>query len=207
MDLDDELDRIIRVCSSWRSLITFLVVVIIFGMIVWLFLRKKDVEFRCAPNECATSLATGEKRCGEGILYDPKSEVCNPKYSCVSSKTPYAVLNDGRTQLFGACTGYTPCRCVNQQTMNRYIASGSYVWLNNIVDANSQVDSSLLEKIKYLPCESGTIAFESGVLVTRDLLFDTPLACFKVDSINCKHNEVPVFDLGGTNVAYCSRIF
>lgn len=96
----------------------------------------------CNPGQCATNLYNGEKRCGinsaEGILYDPFYEVCNSKYYCDNKDTPYALLGNGSTNVYGVCEPETTCRCLKhpQCSINSLVVFSSFT-------------SSNFENIKY----------------------------------------------------------
>lgn len=81
----------------------------------------------CPAGECGTNMLTGEKRCLESssdiILIDPSSEVCNPKYSCTSTLTPYALLSDGSTSFVGTCETGNTCRCLKYAQCGTHVCS------------------------------------------------------------------------------------
>jgi hypothetical protein len=96
--------------------IIFLSIITVFIFIVYKDIRNESVFFACPRSECPTSLTTGEKRCpvdvNESVLYDPVEEVCNSRYTCENSRTPYALMSDGSTNNLGVCEKDSICRCL-----------------------------------------------------------------------------------------------
>ena len=93
----------------------------------------------CDPGQCPTNVSTGEKRCpADGtkqMLYDPVSEVCNPKDSCTNTKTPYSMNFDLSTNAQGICD-ISGCRCVNyfqtpSYTQALFQVSGGNIYTTN----------------------------------------------------------------------------
>lgn len=104
---------------------TIIAAIIIFflivgGLVLYKFVTNSisDTYYLvCEPNKCATNIYNGEKRCGINnipIIYNPAFEVCNSRYACDNLKTPYALRNDGSTDITGICDFETPCRCLTQ---------------------------------------------------------------------------------------------
>lgn len=82
--------------------------------------------WRCPPQYCATTLSTGVKACSDGddtVAYDPGTQVCNPRYFCTNSLTPYALNSDGGTNNAGVCETNVECACLSSQRCPRYISS------------------------------------------------------------------------------------
>jgi hypothetical protein len=81
----------------------------------------------CPSGQCGTNMLSGEKRCPESlsdvILIDPSSEVCNPKFSCTSTLTPYALLSDGSTSFVGTCEAGNTCRCLKYAQCGTHVCS------------------------------------------------------------------------------------
>ncbi len=113
-------------------LVTISIIII---LITWAFLARSASSdlatssfiYTCNPGDCPTNVSTGEKRCAPDVTtslpYDPSREVCNPKTGCTNSRTPYAVREDGSSELSGICPNSTTCRCVANQTFPLYIMS------------------------------------------------------------------------------------
>lgn len=72
--------------------------------------------FQCPPGECSTSLTTGDKKCpknsDDSIIYDKAKEVCNSKYTCENKATPFALMGDGSTNMYGVCAKDEICKCL-----------------------------------------------------------------------------------------------
>lgn len=84
--------------------------------ILWHYTASEEEAFgQCNQGECATNVSTGQKRCPNDansyLLYDLKTEVCNPATSCTSSRTPYAINTDGSFNADGICEKNFTCRC------------------------------------------------------------------------------------------------
>lgn len=71
---------------------------------------------KCAPGQCPTNKATGEKRCPVNPFdtpsFDPSIEVCNSANTCENTLTPYALQSDGSTRTGGDCESGVTCRCL-----------------------------------------------------------------------------------------------
>lgn len=74
-----------------------------------------EIYLQCLPNQCATNIYNGLKRCPLEsdvlIAYDPSYEVCNYKFTCENSITPYAQHPNGSTTDNGICSDGT-CKCL-----------------------------------------------------------------------------------------------
>ena len=113
--------------------IIFVVLIIIFVVgcitIYYFFTTKKNSQtfLVCDPGECSTNVYNGEKKCSsndkEKIVYDPAFEVCNSKYTCNSSRTPYALNSDGSTNNLGVCQNDTICRCLKSARCSTDVVS------------------------------------------------------------------------------------
>lgn len=110
--------------SITEVIIVVTILVFLLAFLVWLISSRSDeivtsgqVSFYCAEGQCPTNLQTGEKRCpansATSVLYDPRVEVCNSRYTCENYLTPYAILPDGSTNSLGACAPGETCRCVS----------------------------------------------------------------------------------------------
>lgn len=99
-----------------------LMIIAILGFWIWvMYMIYRNTPtpkyfLKCDPGKCATNIYNGEKRCGTDdgvpVVYDPIYEVCNSRFTCESTLTPYAVQLDGSTNLSGICPDTTICRCV-----------------------------------------------------------------------------------------------
>ena len=99
----------------------------------------------CDPGKCATSIYNGEKRCPElvtsSIAYDPSFEVCNSRFACENTTTPFALGSNGATNTFGSCDSGSICRCLNKpqcsyDTSVIFTVNGGVV--GNFADASSR---------------------------------------------------------------------
>lgn len=98
--------------------------IIILGFWIWvMFMVRYSTPapkyfLKCDPGKCSTNIQTGEKKCNTDpnipVIYDPAYEICNSKFACDNLLTPYAVQNDGSTDISGVCESGTICRCVKQ---------------------------------------------------------------------------------------------
>ncbi|GIW70050.1 MAG: hypothetical protein KatS3mg101_0797 [Patescibacteria group bacterium] len=170
----------------------------LFLFFIWVFFKLFHSpgvgKLRCKDGYCATSLITGNKRCGTGVIYDPAFETCNPPFSC-EHPTPYAVKLDGSTDDTGVCPKDTICRCLRKPRCNPMTVTvfervedfyrqrddlnensqcyiSPYV-LNRLVPRTSEcsfgrspTNEELLNCIKSNPCNRGTLAFfeDTGVV-------------------------------------------
>lgn len=110
------LDGEIVVCLVLFSL---LLVGVYISVVLYMYPSVGKVYLECEDGKCATSLVTGEKRCnidggGGTITYDPSTEVCNSRFACENSLTPYAVQPDEGTDSSGLCYPGTICRCLTK---------------------------------------------------------------------------------------------
>lgn len=87
--------------------------------------QRQSGYLPCPKDECATNVKTGQKTCPEkdGIIYYFQGdEVCNPRNSCTSNFTPYAVTSDGSTNFDGVCQD-DECPCLSHMICSDYILS------------------------------------------------------------------------------------
>jgi hypothetical protein len=81
----------------------------------------------CKIGECATNIINGYKICSDDenqpIRYNPTSEVCNKKYECNNTTTPYAIKADGSTTITGICEDKVACSCIKNPQCPNYILS------------------------------------------------------------------------------------
>lgn len=102
------------------SLILFIAIVVAYN--VWRT-PPTNAYITCERGKCATSIFNGDKRCptsGDHIIVrDPAREVCNSKYRCNNQVTPYALLSDGSTSVFG-CEEGEVCRCLREPRCPSY---------------------------------------------------------------------------------------
>ena len=110
--------------------ISIILILLFIFYLVYLFSitpRKSptNVEVACAPGQCITNIYTGEKTCpsSDNITFfvNPTREVCNSKYTCESSTTPFAVQSDGSTNADGICEPNVVCRCLQKPQCANYI--------------------------------------------------------------------------------------
>lgn len=81
---------------------------------------------QCEVDQCATNIQSGSKRCpepGQKILVNPYSEVCNDRYFCNNSLTPFALQGDGSTNNYGICEEGIECPCLTKAQCPNYIVS------------------------------------------------------------------------------------
>lgn len=123
------------VYKDGSSIYIVVTVIILIGLLIFIswtyilygspnIIANTSLYLQCSPGECATDVKSGEKRCPEGdetaVIYSPKSEVCNPKYSCSSFRTQFALTGDGSTNQFGICDEGVACQCINQRRCSTY---------------------------------------------------------------------------------------
>lgn len=88
----------------------------------------------CPPNQCATDLKSGIKRCpqeGQSMSYNPGIEVCNSATLCDNPLTPFAQRSDKSTDSSGICPlindGYTArgsvCPCLRKAQCADYVTA------------------------------------------------------------------------------------
>lgn len=95
--------------------------------------KAKSSILSCAPGQCITNIYTGVKTCPgstKDILdINVETETCNSPFTCESSVTPYALLSDGSTNLFGICDKDVQCRCLARPQCANHVTS--YFNVNN----------------------------------------------------------------------------
>jgi hypothetical protein len=126
-------------------LVILVILVVFFGFLLYLLVSSRfsqsplvtdpsgnisrlngDTTIPCPPDQCATNLFTGLKRCppaGEQINSYPSIEVCNSPFLCDNPITPYAVLSDGSATSSGVCQEGITCPCRRLPTCQSYLAS------------------------------------------------------------------------------------
>jgi hypothetical protein len=89
--------------------------------------KRGTLTKNCKIGECATNILNGYKFCSDDeskpVKYNPSIEICNKKYECNSSITPYAVSADGSTNITGKCDENVACSCINNPQCPNYILS------------------------------------------------------------------------------------
>lgn len=122
-------------------ILILLIFIITITFVVYINPDVNKVYFECVSGQCATNIYNGEKRCsnedGTVIVYDPKYEVCNSKYTCENSLTPYALLKDGSTNEKGICEQNNVCRCLTKPQ-----CSEDNVVLFSLKGGSTQIDNS-----------------------------------------------------------------
>lgn len=129
-----------------------LIILVIFGIYITYTLYKNPdiakIYLECPVGECATNIYNGEKRCPEDsgtiIIYDPSYEVCNSKYTCENSLTPYALLKNGETSDSGKCDDLEICRCLSKPS-----CSSNNIVLFSLKNGNTQIDGNSSRGIFY----------------------------------------------------------
>jgi hypothetical protein len=114
--------------SQYTILAVFIIVILTF--LIWAThtmastISSTELYGQCAVSQCPTNIYNGEKRCSkdpnEVMLYDPKSETCNSRYTCENPRTPYALQSDGSTDRNGVCETGSVCRCLTKQQCPSY---------------------------------------------------------------------------------------
>lgn len=104
----------------------FLIVSIIFFIYTVLKIYKQSnvSSTICNNNECITNILTGEKFCdskGDNIPLD--FYTCNPKNSCTSPLTPYALYDNKQGTISNTCPNNVECKCVSQRYCPDYIST------------------------------------------------------------------------------------
>jgi hypothetical protein len=119
----------------------------------------------CVAGQCGTNIYNGEKRCPANdedvVLIDPSYEVCNSKYVCENSRTPFAVQSDGSTNNSGICEPDTICRCLSYATCS----SQSTVLFNTVNGSLYSADPSSRFSLQQIAVNgdfgSSQVTFES----------------------------------------------
>lgn len=146
--------------------------IIISGTICWILyavytnLNERQVYLTCDPGKCATNFYNGEKRCpnttNETVFYDPRSEVCNSKYTCENPKTPYALLSNGATSDLGICEDKTLCRCLTKPQC----AGDLTTVFNAVNDSSSALTESNITRVEYLQTSISSESDFGGIPLT-----------------------------------------
>lgn len=109
------------------------VIVVLIGVALYLTftdyttngVRGTTVRFKCAPGQCITNLFSGEKICPQDanavLTTDPATEVCNSRFTCENTLTPYAEQIDGSTDPLGNCPEGVECRCLRKPRCGNHI--------------------------------------------------------------------------------------
>jgi len=88
---------------------------------------RGSLSKNCKIGECATNILNGYKLCSDDeskpVKYNPSIEICNKKYECNNSITPYAVSADGSTNITGKCDENVACSCIKKPQCPNYILS------------------------------------------------------------------------------------
>jgi hypothetical protein len=87
---------------------------------------EQTYDMLCPVGQCATNIMSGFKRCPEAnvaINVDPRQEVCNDRYLCTSTITPYALQSDGSTNFYGVCEPNVICPCLRVNQCPEYVIS------------------------------------------------------------------------------------
>lgn len=145
--------------TSKYVLIGISVILLVFWYTFLIYTAQDDIVGRntvvygtCPTGHCPTNVETGEKRCLADMstvaLYDLKTETCNPRYSCSDTRTPFALLTDGSTNVNGFCDENVACRCIPEQrcpiyTMALFSMTGGSEYVSN--SADSKVGYSLVQ--------------------------------------------------------------
>lgn len=110
--------------------VTFIILFTFFVIFLIFFFQNipnKQLLLECEKGKCATNIFSGEKRCAasndETVLYDPSFEVCNSRFACENSQTPYALLPNGSTNIMGICAEGHTCRCLKNNTCAKEIVT------------------------------------------------------------------------------------
>ena len=117
----------------------------------------------CKIGECATNITNGYKICSDDenqpIRYNPTNEVCNKKYECNNTKTPYAIKADGSTTITGICEDKVACSCISNPQCPNYILS-AFTTING-----SLLKSINNQRIIFPQANSNT---NNGIITTRN---------------------------------------
>ena len=136
-------------------IILFITVIIIVLLAVF---GAANPVVNCPPDYCATNVTTGSKRC-DGSPLRPL-EVCNPKYSCSSPATPYALRSDGGVNSDGNCEREEPCPCLGIPRCPYYIASV----FNSTVPSTSSTNLSYTQSADPASIGSSYCTLSTGAL-------------------------------------------
>jgi hypothetical protein len=98
--------------------VSFILFILFWCWVFWTIFKnppQKKTFFQCLPGQCVTDILLGDKNCpvaNEMLLYDPEYQVCNSKYTCENSVTPYALTSNGGTNELGVCDPGVTCKCL-----------------------------------------------------------------------------------------------
>lgn len=140
------------VSGIFIPLVVLIVFIVFFGIIGYLLLssnfestnpanrvasdpRSVNEVFTCPAGQCATDLFTGLKTCPSEnvpIIINPMTSVCNSRYVCDNTLTPFAIMSDGSTNLNGVCEPGVECGCLRYQQCPNYILSAFTVRGGNV---------------------------------------------------------------------------
>lgn len=103
--------------------------------------------------ECVINLDTGIKKCPTNsntlLYYDDTTETCTRKEGC-PALLPYAVNGDGSVNKYGSCENSNiPCRCTDNITCSKYVASKFAVVNGNIYSSYASEKNFILEQVPY----------------------------------------------------------
>jgi hypothetical protein len=116
------MDNIVIIPPNYTStyLIIGIILFVLLLFLTWVIWKKYEADevhqvfLTCPLGQCATNIASGDKRCSdnENVIYNPEFEVCSEKFFCTNSVLPYALLGDNSTNEFGVCENGTICKCL-----------------------------------------------------------------------------------------------
>jgi hypothetical protein len=117
-------------------LIAVVLILVLVGAVIFYSRRDqippvKAAKLKCPVGTCPTNISNGVKRCPENdkeeAEYDAATEVCNSKYACDHTGTPYAVLPNQSTVTLGAgkgkCAPGDVCRCMKSPQCAQYVTT------------------------------------------------------------------------------------
>lgn len=85
-----------------------------------------EAPVSCPIASCATNIYNGQKTClgpNDVVEANPSYQVCNSSTLCDNSITPYALQNDGSTNVSGVCEPGIICRCLSQPQCPDFIVA------------------------------------------------------------------------------------
>jgi len=137
--------------------------------------RKRETTplIQCDPGSCAMNMINGLKRCPTigTVFADPEIEVCASPFACDDPKFPFAVNEDGSTNLLGSCSPGVQCRCVANPQCPEFI-------LTTFTTQNGDPYQGLEGQRLKFPQQTSSMDPPQGFTGSYPIIFDSPATTF-----------------------------
>lgn len=123
--------------------------------------RSVEEIFTCPVGQCSTDLLTGTKVCPEenvALIINPMTSVCNSRYVCDNSITPFALQSDGSTNDAGICEPGIECNCLRYRQCPNYVLSAYTVRGGNVYQSVNGQRISFPQISTYINDQTGEVS-------------------------------------------------